>query len=133
VGEFPKIIFTPALPATANPLVIKRKLFPSLRKGKEESMTYGNLQFAGFVPEHETRTQILTTLENIDQSAPSDAVTDMVFEASKGVVKASCRIASKAGMFVADAVNENPLKALLSIEQKIKRQIDMWKRNRLIE
>lgn len=87
-------------------------------------------EFVGFDPEYEVRNFISAIAEKLHLSSPSDSVIKVAMKASKGVVQASCRIASHAGTFVADAIGDNPIKAIRKIEEKIGRQLEAWKRCR---
>ena len=87
-------------------------------------------EFVGFDPEYEVRTFISTITEKLHLSSPSDSAIKVAMKASKGVVQASCRIASHAGTFVADAIGDNPIKAIQKIEEKIGQQLEAWKSRR---
>jgi hypothetical protein len=52
----------------------------------------------------------------------------LAIEKGKGAIQAYCRIASQAGIFVADAVSDSPIRAVQQIEQKIKDQKTFFKR-----
>ena len=87
-------------------------------------------EFMGFDPEYEIKTLIATVADKLYFSAPSDSAIKLVFKKSQGVIKASCRIASQVGTFVAEATSENPIRAIQQVESKIKHQLDSWKMNR---
>ena len=84
-------------------------------------------EFMGLEPNYEIRSFISAVAEKLYFSAPSDAAMKMALQKAKGSIKASCRIASQAGTFVAEAVSESPIRAIQQIEQKIKNQLDNWK------
>lgn len=87
-------------------------------------------ELKGFDPELEIKTFIATVADRLYFSAPSDSAVKLAIRKSQGVVKASCRIASQVGTFVAEATCENPICALRRLELRIKQQLDSWKRNR---
>jgi ribosome-associated translation inhibitor RaiA len=89
-----------------------------------------NLHFEGFEPEYELAHLISDSVERLRLSAPSDSVMSVVIRKSKGLIQASCRIASRAGIFVAETVSDSPLRAIHKIENKIETQLDEWKRRR---
>ena len=89
-------------------------------------------EFVGFNPEYEVRSFISTVAEKLHLSSPSDSAIKVAMKFSRGAVQASCRIASHAGTFVADAVSDNPIKAIKKVEEKIAKQLDGWKRRRFL-
>ena len=89
-------------------------------------------EFVGFDPEHEVRNFISTVAEKLHLRSPSDSAIKVAMKFSKGVVQASCRIASHAGTFVADAISDNPIKAIKKVEEKIAEQLDGWRRRRFL-
>lgn len=68
--------------------------------------------------------------EKIHWESPSDACIKLVCEPVKQAARASCKIASQAGIFDEEVVSDCPEKSLKKLETKIKHQLDMWKRNR---
>lgn len=84
-------------------------------------------EFMGFDPDHEIRSFISPVVEKLHLNSPSDAAIKLALKKGKGAIRASCRIASQAGTFVADAVSDNPVKAIQQIEKKIRTQLDTWK------
>lgn len=87
-------------------------------------------EFMGFNPDEKMRNFISLVAEKLHVSAPSDAGLKLVIEKGKGAVRASCRIVSRAGNFVADSISDHPIKAVQQIENKIRHQIDEWKARR---
>ncbi len=87
-------------------------------------------EFLGFDPDERIRYFASTVAETIHFSAPSDSTLKIVVEKSKDVILASCRIVSQSGTFMADAISDNPMKAIQLIERKIRDQLDAWKRHR---
>jgi hypothetical protein len=87
-------------------------------------------EFMGFDPEHEVKSFIAQIADKFYYSSPSDSGIRLAIQKSQGLVKASCRIASKVGLFVADSTGKNPISALEKLENKIKDQLDSWKLNR---
>ena len=92
-------------------------------------MNQENIQFEfmGFDPDYEIKSFVSMVAEKLQLKSPSDAALKLVIEKGKGAIKASCRIASQAGTFVAEAVSDSPVKAVQQIEKKIKEQLDNWK------
>lgn len=91
------------------------------------------VEFKGFDPGYDIKNIIAAVAENLHLSAPSDAAMKVAIQKSQHAVLASCRIASQAGVFVADAMSDCPVQAFRKIEKKIKRQLDGWKRKRFSE
>ena len=89
--------------------------------------------FVGFDPECEVRNFISTVAEKLYLSSPSDSAMTVAIKLSKGVVQASCRIASRAGTFVADAISDSPIQAIQKVEKKIVDQLDGWKSRRFLK
>jgi ribosome-associated translation inhibitor RaiA len=87
-------------------------------------------EFMGFDPEYEIKAFIAAVADKLYFSAPSDSAMKLAIKKSKGVVKASCRIASQVGTFVAEATGKNPIRAIQRLEKRIKHQLDSWKMNR---
>ena len=87
-------------------------------------------EFLGFDPDERMRYFVSTVAETIHFSAPSDSTLKIVVEKSRDAILASCRIVSQSGTFVADAISDNPVKAIQLIEKKIREQLDSWKRHR---
>lgn len=84
----------------------------------------------GFDPEPEIKSFIAKVVDKLYYSAPSDSGIKIVVRQSQGLVKASCRIVSQVGTFVAEARGKNPIQTIQSVENKIKQQLDLWKANR---
>lgn len=91
-----------------------------------------HFEFIGFDPEHEIRNFVSTVVENLHLSAPSDSAMKVAISRGKGVIEASCRIASRAGTFVAEVVSDSPIRAIQKIEENISMQLDDWKRRRFL-
>lgn len=89
-----------------------------------------HFKFKGFRPDDQIRKFVSTVAERLYFSAPSDSTMKLVVEQGKSAVRASCRIASQAGTFVADAMSDSPARAVQQIEGKIRDQLDGWKRRR---
>jgi hypothetical protein len=81
-------------------------------------------EFKGFDPDYEIRSFVASVAEKLQFSAPSDAAMKMALQKGKVAIQASCRIASQAGTFVADAVGDTPIRTVQQIEQKIRDQLD---------
>ena len=91
-----------------------------------------HFEYAGFRPDLDTRRFIATIAENLHISAPSDSITKFAFQVGKDAVRASCRIVSQAGTFVADTISDNPIRAVQQLEEKINDQINHWKTHRFV-
>lgn len=91
-----------------------------------------SFEFIGFNPEHDLKNFLATVAENLHLRSPSDSAMKVAIKFSRGVVKASCRIASHAGVFMAEAISDSPIKAMNKIEQKIGEQLKGWKSRRFI-
>jgi ribosome-associated translation inhibitor RaiA len=89
-------------------------------------------EFLGFNPKHKIRNFVANVAEKLHLSAPSDSAMEVTIKRGKGVIQASCRIASRAGTFFAEAVSDSPIKAVHKIEEKISHQLDDWKRRRFL-
>ncbi|MBL7671378.1 MAG: hypothetical protein JNM39_12915 [Bdellovibrionaceae bacterium] len=87
-------------------------------------------EFMGLNPDDKIRNFVSTVAERLHFSAPSDSGMKLVLEESKDAIRASCRIVSLAGTFVADAVSDNPVRAVQQIEKEMGGQLDEWKRCR---
>lgn len=90
----------------------------------QESVQY---EFLDFDPDYEIKAFVSTVAEKLLLNSPSDAAIRLALQKYKGAIKASCRIASRAGTFIADAVSDNPIRAVQQIEREIKEQLDSWK------
>jgi hypothetical protein len=88
------------------------------------------IEFMGFDPGYEMKTFTATVAEKLHFSAPSDAAMKLAVKKCKGAVQASCRIASQAGLFIAEVASDNPVRALQQIELKIRSQLEAWKNRR---
>lgn len=84
-------------------------------------------EFMGFDPDEKIKNFVSRVAEALHYSAPSDSAMKLVVERSKGAIRASCRIASQAGTFVADSISDNPVRAVQQIESKIRKELDNWK------
>lgn len=87
-------------------------------------------EFMGFDPDEKIKNFVSRVAETLHYCAPSDSAMKLVIEKSKNAVRASCRIASQAGTFVADSISDSPVKAVQQIEQKIRKELDDWKMRR---
>lgn len=87
-------------------------------------------QIEGFSPSQEIRTIASVIAEKIHLSAPSDSALDLVVRKSRGAVFASCRIASKAGVFMAHAINDSAVMALKEMEGNVLAQLKDWLKTR---
>ena len=91
-----------------------------------------NFEFIGFDPEYEVRSFITSVADRLHSLAPSDSFMKIVMKKGGDAIEASCRIASQADKFVADAVCNSPVTAIHQIESKIRQQLDEWKKHRFL-
>jgi predicted ATP-dependent protease len=91
------------------------------------------LEFLNFEPGSDMKNLILGVAEKLHLAAPSDSAMKLALKKGKGIVQASCRIASQAGVFMAEAVSDSPVRAALQIEKKIRWQLEDWKQRRFSE
>ncbi len=89
-----------------------------------------NFEFIGFDPEYEAKRFINSAADRVQSLAPSDSFMKVAMKKGGDVVEASCRIASQAGVFVAEAVCNSPVAAIHQVESKIRQQLDEWKKRR---
>lgn len=87
-------------------------------------------EFKGINPDDNVRSYVAHVAHNLYFAAPSDSGLDLVVEKSKNAVKASCRIASQAGVFAAEAISENVINAVDQLQEKINQQLKSWKTQR---
>lgn len=87
-------------------------------------------EFMGFNPDDKIKNFVSRVAETLHYSAPSDSAMKLVVEKSKNAIRASCRIASQTGTFVADSISDNPIRAVQQIERKIRKELDQWKARR---
>lgn len=89
-----------------------------------------DLKFEDFTPDDDTKTCVNGIAEKLQSSAPSDADLTMAVRRSAGKILATCRIVSQAGIFVAEAIADQPIRAVLEVEDKIRLQLRHWKSRR---
>lgn len=89
-----------------------------------------HFQFDGFKPDEKIKDFISTVAEKIHLSAPSDSTTHFAIKQSKDMINVSCKTASRIGTFMAEATGVDITQALQNIEQKMRKQIDRWKKRR---
>lgn len=87
-------------------------------------------EFIGFKPDQNIRNFVTTVAEKIYFGAPSDSAMKLVIEEGKLAIRASCRIASQAGTFMADTIGDTPIQAVQQIEGKMRDQLESWKKRR---
>jgi ribosome-associated translation inhibitor RaiA len=87
-------------------------------------------EFKGFRPDEKIENFVSAVTDKLHWSAPSDSSLKFILEKSKNAVLASCRIVSQTGTFMAEAIHENPIRAIQQIETKIRDQLEKWKRHR---
>jgi ribosome-associated translation inhibitor RaiA len=87
-------------------------------------------EFKGFNPSDHAREYVAMMAEKLYYNAPSDAGLKLVFEKTKDMIRASCRIAAQVGVFTADVVTNNIYSAANQIEENINFQLNQWKKYR---
>ena len=88
------------------------------------------LKFVGFNPDDRFKNTISQVAEVLYSSAPSDSDLKLVVEKSKNTIRASGRIVSQTGIFVADCLGHTPIRAIQKLERKMRKQLDWWKLHR---
>ena len=88
------------------------------------------LKFINFEPGPDIQNFVSLIGERLHLSAPSDAALRLVISKSKDAFQVSCKIVSRAGTFVADAISESPVQAVRRVEVKIRQQLKTWIRHR---
>ena len=86
--------------------------------------------FEEFTPDDSTKACLSVVADKLQFSAPSDAVLKIVLKKSAGNLLATCRIVSQAGIFVAEAIADQPIRAIGMVEEKIRKQLKNWKAHR---
>ena len=89
-----------------------------------------NFEFIGFDPEYEVRSFITSVADRLHSLAPSNSFMKVTMKKGKDAIEASCRIASQAGVFVAETVCNSPVTAIHQIESRIMQQLNEWKKYR---
>ncbi len=89
-------------------------------------------EFIGFDPEYEVKSLISGIAEKLHLNSPSDSAIKVVMKLSRGATQASCHIASRAGTFVAEAIGDDPIKAIKRVEEKLGEQLDGWRKYRFL-
>lgn len=89
-----------------------------------------NFDFDGYEPQNEAAHFIQYTVDKIHNYSPSDAFVKLSMKNSKGVIKATCRVVSQAGEFIAEAADRNVTSVIQKIDKEIMKQIEEWHRCR---
>jgi ribosome-associated translation inhibitor RaiA len=97
-------------------------------------MKHDGIEFVykGSNPENEIKQVISAIVEKLHFNSPSDSAMTMVLNSTKNISKATCRIASQTGVFIAEATNKNPLEAITMLETKMRKQLEEWRKSRFI-
>lgn len=95
-------------------------------------MGYENLiiVFKGMTPTKSLKQWVRILADKIQWESPSDANLKIVCEQSGQWLKASCRIASQVGVFVAEAAAETPEKCIEKLELQVQNKLNSWKKKR---
>jgi len=89
-------------------------------------------EFKGFNPDDKFKEYVVQTVNELYFSAPSDSGLNLTLEKTKELIRASCRIASQAGVFTAEAAADSAMQAMKQIEKKINEQLWQWKTHRRV-
>ncbi len=92
-----------------------------------------SIEIRGILPTQSLQSMLKQVSERIHWQSPSDSFLKIFCEQSKEAMKASCRIASQAGVFVAEAISESPEERLRNLEKRIYEQLNTWKETRFTE
>jgi ribosome-associated translation inhibitor RaiA len=87
-------------------------------------------EFMGLDPDYKLRAFVALAAEKLHFSAPSDSAMKLAIRKGKDAFQASCRIASQAGIFVAETISDNPVRAIQQLEHKVRTQVEEWKNRR---
>src|SRR5690349_12603305 len=90
-------------------------------------------EFVDICPDEKMKSLVSKVAAKLQFSAPSDSTGKIVIQKTQGAIRASCRIASLAGNFVAETVSDTPSRAIDKLEKKIRAQLDLWKRRRFVD
>lgn len=92
-------------------------------------MSHENItvEFHKFDPKEELRRLSVAVAEKLHMQAPSDSDLRMTVRKGGEKFRAYCRIASKAGVFLAEESAASPEGTLAKIEKEIGRQLNRWK------
>lgn len=92
-----------------------------------------NFEFIGIDPECEVRSFITSVADRLHSLAPSNSFMKVTIKKERGAIEASCKIASQAGEFVAEAVCNSPITAIHQIESSIMQQFNEWMKHRFLD
>ena len=90
----------------------------------QENMQF---EFMGFDPDRDIKAFISIVAERLHLNAPSDSTLKLALQNGKDAIRVSCRIVSRVGTFVAEAVSDSQMRAVKLVEQKMRVQLDNWK------
>lgn len=89
--------------------------------------------FVGFKPTPSLEVVAKTVFGRVHNEAPSDSFSCATIRKTIQGFQAALKINSSVGTFVAEAVAEDPQKAILSLSRRIRSQLRVWKRQRFAE
>ncbi len=89
-----------------------------------------NFQFIGFEADQDVKNFITSVANRLHSLAPSDAIMNFTIKKGKDAIAASCKIASKAGVFADEIVAASPWSAIQELESQMMRQLEEWKKKR---
>ncbi len=88
------------------------------------------LSFLGFSPKQELVAQLVMVVDRLQRRAPSDAFLKFAIEKKDSVFKAVVRVVGQAGEFLVEATSDCPATVVKLVEEKMKFDLDIWKRSR---
>ncbi len=104
------------------------------KKRREQRMTMENeVQFYKWDPSAETEGKARRVFDGLLDKAPADATIQAVLFRSTVGFACRVRIASHEAQFNAESTGINPDQALKRTEEKICKQLDLWKKNRFLK
>jgi len=98
--------------------------------GKISEKLGEKLSFLGFAPKPELLSQLVMVVDRLQRRAPSDAFLKFAIEKKDSVFRAVVRVVGQAGEFLAEATGDCPATVVKMVEEKIKFDLDIWKRSR---
>lgn len=87
-------------------------------------------EFIGFEPSSALETVAKTVFGRIHNEAPSDSFAMATVRKTLEGFQAALKINSSVGTFVADAISEDPQKAMVALSRRIRSRLRIWKRTR---
>ena len=99
-----------------------------LNKGAEKFAE--RFEFIDFEPAHDLATMAKEKLNRIFGESPSDSTTRALLRKTRDGFEGVMQVKSAVGTFVADVIGEDPKEVVDSLSNKIRSQLQSWKRKR---